>query len=108
MVIAAPHTPRPRTVPEPQFEQMKRDAVLINIGRGAIVRWMIWRRTQPQDRGGGPRRVRDRAAAGRSSAVADAQRDPHAARGRVFGQDPERHLATLLDNIRRFSRGEGR
>src|SRR5262249_18268985 len=38
VVISAPHTPETfKLFRRPQFEQMRRDAYLINIGRGAIV-----------------------------------------------------------------------
>src|SRR5207253_9552806 len=38
VVIAAPHTPQTAAMfRRPQFRQMKRDAYLINVGRGAIV-----------------------------------------------------------------------
>ena len=109
VVIAAPHTPATRrTVPPPQFEQMKRDALLINIGRGAIVV------------AGRPGR---RAGAGEIAGAAldvfeieplppdhplwrmpNVILTPHVAACSI--KIPERHLATLLENVRRFSRGE--
>jgi phosphoglycerate dehydrogenase-like enzyme len=109
VVIAAPHTPRTEKLfRRPQFRQMKRDAYLINIGRGAIVD------------------LSDLVAALGAKEVAGAALDvfeteplpaghplwrlenviltPH-----VAGYSPhvaERHLALLLDNVRRFVAGE--
>jgi phosphoglycerate dehydrogenase-like enzyme len=109
VVIAAPHTPE--TVGlfrRPQFRQMKSSAYLINIGRGAIVD------------------LADLVAALRAAEIGGAGLDvyeteplpsdhplwampnviltPH-----VAGASPriaERHLAVLLDNVRRFAQGE--
>lgn len=109
VVIAAPHTPETqRLFRRAQFEQMKRSAYLINIGRGAIVD------------------LADLTAALRAGTIAGAGLDvfeteplpadhplwqlenvvitPH-----VAGTSPriaERHLAVLLNNIARFQRGE--
>jgi phosphoglycerate dehydrogenase-like enzyme len=109
MVIAAPHTPETyKLFRRAQFRQMKRTAYLINIGRGAIVD------------------LADLTAALEAGEIAGAGLDvfeteplpaghplwrlpnvivtPH-----VAGFAPriaERHLAVLLDNLRRFQRGE--
>jgi len=109
VVIAAPHTPETdKLFRRPQFRQMKRTAYLINIGRGVIV-----------DLG-------DLTAALDAGEIAGAGLDvfeteplppdhplwrmsnvivtPH-----VAGCSPriaERHLAVLLENIRRFLAGE--
>lgn len=109
VVIAAPHTPETaKLFRTPRFEAMKRSAVLINIGRGAIVD------------------LADLTAALQDGLIAGAGLDvfeteplpidhplwrmsnvvitPH-----VAGASPriaERHLATLLENIRRFAAGE--
>jgi len=109
VVIAAPHTPETtKMFRRAQFQRMKKPAYLINIGRGAIVD------------------LADLTAALEAGEVAGAGLDvfeieplppehalwkmenviitPHAA-----GYSPriaERHLAVLLDNIGRFSRGE--
>ena len=109
VVIAAPHTPQTEgmfgTV---QFQQMKRSAYLINIGRGVIVR------------------LDDLVAALRDGEIAGAGLDvfeteplpsahplwdmenviitPHIAAASVH--IAERHLETLLENIRRFVAGE--
>jgi phosphoglycerate dehydrogenase-like enzyme len=109
VVIAAPHTPRTEKLfRAPQFAQMKRSARLINIGRGAIVD------------------LNDLVAGLRNGTIAGAALDvfeteplpadhplwdfpnviltPH-----VAGYSPRiaaRHLALLLDNVRRFVRGE--
>jgi phosphoglycerate dehydrogenase-like enzyme len=109
VVIAAPHTPETvKMFRRPQFQQMKRSAYLINIGRGAIVD------------------LTDLAAALAAGEIAGAGLDvfeteplpsdhplwkmdnviitPH-----VAGYSPritERHLNVLLENIRRFGKGE--
>ncbi len=109
VVVAAPHTPDTvKMFRRAQFRQMKRSAYFVNIGRGAIVD------------------LADLAAALRSGEIAGAGLDvfeieplptehplwrmenviitPH-----VAGCSPriaERHLAVLLDNIRRFVAGE--
>jgi phosphoglycerate dehydrogenase-like enzyme len=110
VVIAAPHTPRTvKMFRREQFRQMKRSAYLINIGRGAIVD------------------LADLTAALRAGEIAGAGLDvfeveplppehplwgmperviltPH-----VAGYSPriaERHLAVLLENVRRFVRNE--
>ncbi|HEY7314030.1 MAG TPA: D-2-hydroxyacid dehydrogenase [Gemmataceae bacterium] len=110
IVIAAPHTPRTaKMFRRAQFQQMKRSAYLINIGRGAIVD------------------LEDLTAALRADEIAGAALDvfeieplpaehplwsmagkviltPH-----VAGYSPriaERHLGVLLENVRRFVRDE--
>jgi phosphoglycerate dehydrogenase-like enzyme len=109
VVIAAPHTPETeRLFRRPQFRQMKRTAYLINIGRGIIVD------------------LTDLVAALRAGELAGAGLDvfeteplpsshplwamenviitPH-----VAGCSPriaERHLEVVLENVRRFARGE--
>ena len=110
VVIAAPHTPRTaRMIGREQFRQMKRSAYLVNIGRGAIVR------------------LDDLVAALEANEIAGAALDvfeteplpsssplwgmgerviltPH-----VAGYSPRiagRHLGVLLDNVRRFVRGD--
>ena len=110
VVIAAPHTPRTvKMFRRPRFQQMKKTAYLINIGRGAIVD------------------LEDLTAALRAGEIAGAALDvfeieplpaehplwsmagkviltPH-----VAGYSPriaERHLGVLLENIRRFVLGE--
>jgi phosphoglycerate dehydrogenase-like enzyme len=109
VAIAAPHTPQTeRLFRRPQFQQMKRSGYLINVGRGAIVV------------------LDDLVAALRAGEIAGAALDvfeteplpadhplwrtenviltPH-----VAGYSPriaERHLAVLLENVRRFAAGE--
>jgi phosphoglycerate dehydrogenase-like enzyme len=109
VVVAAPHTPETAGMfRRPQFQQMKRTAYFINIGRGAVVN------------------LADLTAALHAGEIAGAGLDvfeseplptehplwgmenviltPH-----VAGYSPriaERHLALLLDNIGRFRRGE--
>lgn len=108
-VIAAPHTPETEGMfDRVRIQQMKPSAILINIGRGAIVR------------------LHDLVSALQAGEIAGAALDvceveplpsdhplwtmpnviitPHvaAASPRV----PERHLATLVENVRRFVNGE--
>jgi phosphoglycerate dehydrogenase-like enzyme len=109
VVIAAPHTPQTsKLFRRAQLQQMKRSAYLINVGRGAIVD------------------LADLTAALAAGEIAGAGLDvfeteplpaehplwrmenviltPH-----VAGYGPqiaERHLGVLLENIRRFRRGE--
>jgi phosphoglycerate dehydrogenase-like enzyme len=110
VVLAAPHTPRTvKMFRRSQFQQMKRSAYLINVGRGALVD------------------LEDLTAALRAGEIAGAGLDvfeieplpaehplwsmagkviltPH-----VAGYSPhiaERHLGVLLENVRRFVRGE--
>jgi phosphoglycerate dehydrogenase-like enzyme len=109
VVIAAPQTPATEGMFRlPQFEQMRSSAVLINVGRGAIVS------------------LDDLVTALNQKMIAGAALDvfeveplppehplwrmpnviltPHVAACSV--KIPERHLATLLENARRFARGE--
>lgn len=109
VVIAAPHTPETaKLFRTPRFEAMKRSAFLVNIGRGAIVD------------------LADLTAALQNGLIAGAGLDvfeteplpighplwhmdnviitPH-----IAGTSPriaERHLATLLENVRRFTTKE--
>jgi phosphoglycerate dehydrogenase-like enzyme len=110
VVIAAPHTPR--TVGmfgREQFKQMKRDAILINVGRGAIVK--LDDLVEALNEG---------ELAGAALDVFETEPLPpeHALwrmPGRVIltphvaGYSPRiaaRHLQVLLDNIPRFARGD--
>jgi phosphoglycerate dehydrogenase-like enzyme len=109
VVIAAPHTPQTEKLfHAPLFAQMRRSAYLINIGRGAIVD------------------LADLTSAIQQGVIAGAGLDvfeteplpadhplwdfpqviltPHIAG--ASPAIPRRHLATLLENIRRFVRGE--
>jgi phosphoglycerate dehydrogenase-like enzyme len=110
VVIAAPHTPETEKLfRRPRFRQMKPNAYLINIGRGAIV-----------DLGDLTEALKAGELAGAALDVFEMEPlpaehplwdmgerviiTPH-----VAGYSPriaERHLALVLDNIRRFARGE--
>ena len=109
VVIAAPHTPETyKLFQTAQFEQMKRSAVLINIGRGAIVD--LADLTDALQRG---------LIAGAGLDVFEIEPlpadhplwqmenviiTPHVAA--ASPRIAERHLATLLENVRRFAAGE--
>jgi phosphoglycerate dehydrogenase-like enzyme len=109
VVIAAPHTPETyKLIKRPQLRQMKRTAYLINVGRGVIVD------------------LADLTAALQAGEIAGAGLDvfeieplpadhplwrmpnviitPHTAA--ASPRIAERHLETLLDNLRRFVAGE--
>ena len=109
VVIAAPHTPETEKLfSREQFQQMKDSAVVINIGRGIIVD------------------LADLTAALEAGEIAGAaldvyeieplpadhplwQRDDVILTPHVAGFSPriaERHLDVVLDNIRRFHRGD--
>jgi phosphoglycerate dehydrogenase-like enzyme len=109
VVIAAPHTPETeRLFRRPLFQQMKRTAYLINIGRGVIVD------------------LADLVAALRAGEIAGAgldvfETEPLPADHPLWGMEnviitphvagcspriAERHLGVVLDNVRRFARGE--
>lgn len=109
VVIAAPHTPETfKLFRTAQFAQMKQSSVLINIGRGAIVD--LADLTDALQRG---------VIAGAGLDVLEIEPlpadhplwrmenviiTPHVAA--ASPRIAERHLATLLDNVRRFAAGE--
>jgi phosphoglycerate dehydrogenase-like enzyme len=109
LVIAAPHTPRTEKMfRREQLKRMKHSACLVNVGRGAIVD------------------LEDLTAALQNGTIAGAALDvfeteplpgdhplwgmenvlitPHMAAASPIV--PQRHLATLVENVRRFSQGE--
>jgi len=109
VVIAAPHTPKTyKLFRTEQFAQMKDSAYLINIGRGVIVD------------------LADLTTALQHGAIAGAgldvfETEPLPAEHPLWGMEnviitphvaaaspriSERHLATLLENVRRFANGE--
>ncbi|MBM3739929.1 MAG: D-2-hydroxyacid dehydrogenase [Acidobacteria bacterium] len=108
VVVAAPHTPRTvRMFGIGQFRKMKREAVFINIGRGAVV-----------DLNGLVEALREGAVAGCALDVYETEPlpaehplwgfgnailTPHVAGYAVVV--PERHLEVLLDNTARFVAG---
>lgn len=109
VVIAAPHTPETHKLfRRSQFEQMRRDAVLINIGRGAIVDLADLTEALQQKRIAGAAldvfEVEPLPAEHPLWCMENVFITPH-----VAGTSPriaERHTATLLENIRRFVSGE--
>jgi phosphoglycerate dehydrogenase-like enzyme len=109
VVIAAPHTPETeRLFCRPLLQQMKRSAVLINIGRGAIVDLAdLTAALEAGDlRGAGLDvfEIEPLPADHPLWSLPNVIVTPH-----VAASSPriaERHLATLLENIRRFVRGE--
>jgi phosphoglycerate dehydrogenase-like enzyme len=109
VVIAAPHTPSTEKLFRmPRFQAMKRTAVLINIGRGAIVDLndLTMALTQRLIAGAGLDvfEVEPLPANHPLWRMENVIITPH-----IAGTSPriaERHLATLLENVRRFSKGE--
>jgi phosphoglycerate dehydrogenase-like enzyme len=109
VVIAAPHTPETEKLfRRPQFQQMKRTAFLINIGRGAIVDLADLVAALS---------ARDIAGAGLDVFETEPLPSDHAlwrmenviVTPHVAGYSPriaERHLGVLLENIRRFRSGQ--
>ncbi len=109
VVIAAPHTPETfKLFRKPQFEEMKKTAYLINIGRGVIVD--LADLTAALQKGG-------IAGAGLDVFEEEPLPNDHPLWGmenviitpHVAGHSPriaERHLGVLLDNVRRFAWGE--
>lgn len=109
VVIAAPHTPETvKMFQSEQFDQMKPTAYLINIGRGVIV-----------DLDSLVDALREKKIAGAALDVFEIEPlpsdhplwtmenvivTPHIAAASTHV--PERHLETLLENVRRFVRGE--
>lgn len=109
VVIAAPHTPHTeRMFQTPQFQHMKRQAYLINIGRGAIVALDDLVTA-----------LNDRIIAGAALDVFEVEPlptdhplwtmenvliTPHVAACSI--RIAERHLEVLLDNVARFANGQ--
>lgn len=108
VVIAAPHTPETvKLFRQPQFAQMKRDAWLINIGRGVIVDLQdLVAALQAGELGGAALDVFEEEPLPTTHPLWEMENviiTPHvaAASPRV----PERHLETLLTNIRAHVQG---
>jgi phosphoglycerate dehydrogenase-like enzyme len=109
VVIAAPHTPQTyKLFRRPQFQQMKRTAYLINIGRGVIVDLAdLTAALQAGDIAGAGLDVFETEplpAAHPLWQMDNVILTPH-----VAGYSPriaERHLAVLVENIRRFRNGQ--
>jgi phosphoglycerate dehydrogenase-like enzyme len=92
----------------PQFQQMKRSAYLINVGRGAIVDLTDLTESLEQKEIAGAGldvfEIEPLPADQRLWRMENVIITPH-----IAGVSPriaERHLAVLLDNVRRFVRGE--
>jgi phosphoglycerate dehydrogenase-like enzyme len=109
VVIAAPHTPQTvKLFRRPQFQRMKRTAYLINIGRGAIVDLAdLVQALQANEIAGAALDVYEKEPLPAGHPLWRMENvilTPH-----VAGYSPriaERHLAVLLENIRRFRSGE--
>ena len=109
VVIAAPHTPQTEGLfGREQFRRMKPSAYLINIGRGAIVRLDALVEALDADEIAGAALdvfeieplPPDHPLWSRENVLLT----PHVGASSV--RVPERHLETLLDNIRRFAAGK--
>ena len=109
VVIAAPHTPRTEKMfRRPQFQQMKKGAYLINIGRGAIVDLGdLVAALSAKEVGGAALDVFETEPLPADHPLWDFENvilTPH-----VAGYSPRvagRHLAVVLENVRRFVAGE--
>lgn len=109
VVVAAPHTPdTARMFRRPHFELMKRSAVFINIGRGAIVDLAELTAVLQEGKLGGAAldvfEIEPLPAEHLLWQLENVIITPH-----VAGYSPliaARHLALLLENIRRFVKGE--
>ena len=109
VVIAAPHTPETtKLFRRPRFEAMKRSAVLINIGRGAIVD--LSDLTDALQRGliaGAALDVFETEPLPANHPLWQMENvliTPHVAA--ASPRIAERHLATLVENVRRFAAGK--
>lgn len=108
VVIAAPHTPQTEGLfRRKQFQQMKSSGYLINIGRGAIVRLddLTWALDQGEIAGAAldVAEIEPLPSEHRLWKMENVLITPHVAA--ASPRIAERHLETLLENIRRFSRG---
>ena len=109
VVICAPHTPvTQRLFRRPQLQLMKRTAVLINVGRGAIVDLTdLTAALSTGEIGGAALDVCDPEPLPSDHPLWNLPNviiTPHVAAAST--RIAERHLETLLENIRRFVRGE--
>lgn len=109
VVIAAPHTPDTyKMFRTPQFEMMKRTGVLINIGRGAIVDLAeLTAALQAQVIGGAALDVFEIEPLPADHPLWRMENvilTPHVAAASTH--IAERHLETLLENIRRYQAGQ--
>lgn len=110
VVIAAPHTPQTEKMfRREQFQQMKPTAFLINIGRGVIVDLSdLAEAIQADEIAGAGLDVFEEEPLP-SSHILWNMLDRVVITPHVAGYSPriaERHLAVLLENVRRFSNGE--
>jgi phosphoglycerate dehydrogenase-like enzyme len=109
VVIAAPHTPETvKMFRRPQFQQMQRSAYLINIGRGVIVDLDdLVQSLRAGEIAGAGLDVFETEPLPATHPLWDMENviiTPHIAG--YSPRIPERHLAVLLDNVNRFSKGE--
>lgn len=109
VVIAAPHTPQTEGLfRREQFQKMKSTGYLINIGRGAIVCLddLTWALDQGEISGVAldVTEVEPLPSEHRLWTMENVLITPHVAA--ASPRIAERHLETLLENVRRFSRGE--
>ena len=110
VIIAAPHTPRTtRMIARPQLQQMKRSAYLVNVGRGAIVGLdALVAALVANEIAGAALDVFEMEPLPPSSPLWG-MGDRVILTPHIAGYSPriaERHLGVLLDNVRRFVRGE--
>ena len=109
LVIAAPHTPETEgRFGRAEFQQMKPTGVLINIGRGVIVRLQdLTEALQAGEIFGAALDVFETEPLPADHPLWEMENvliTPHVAA--CSTRVPERHLQTLLENVRRFAAGE--
>lgn len=109
VVIAAPHTPETEGLLDARkFRSMRKDAVLINIGRGAIVRLdALVAALEENILAGAALDVFEIEPLPKDHPLWSMENvilTPHVAACSV--RVPERHLHVLLENVRRFAHGE--
>ncbi len=108
VVIAAPHTPRTAGLFDAaRLSRMKRTGVLINIGRGAIVRLEDLTRALVDGTLVGRRSMFTRSSRCPRTIPCGTCRTPFSRRtSRGARGSPRRHFATLVENLRRFEAGQ--
>ena len=109
VVIAAPETRETaRLIGERELAVMKRDALLVNVGRGALVdeSALVRALTERRIGGAGLDVFADEPLPADEPAVGIAERDPHAARRQHQHNYWDVAVDMFVTNLRRFEAGE--